>query len=85
MHSFEAAAADSHYTARIHPALTRFADETCGTLARLIAYLCTLALIAMLGIFVWDQLPNAEPELATKTGWALAARSVPTFAVRFVL
>jgi hypothetical protein len=81
MHSFRAAAANSHYTARIHPALTRFAGEARGTLARLIAYLCTLALIAMLGIFVWDQLPDAEPGLATKTGWALAARSVPAFAV----
>ena len=50
MHPFEAAPATSHYTARIYPAL---AGEACGTLARLIAYLCTLALIAMLGIFVW--------------------------------
>jgi hypothetical protein len=81
MHLFEAAAANSHYTARIHPALTRFADETCGTLARLIAYLCTLALIAMFGIFLWDQLPAVEPQSATKTGWGPATRSVPAFAV----
>ena len=57
MHSFAAAPAHSHYAARIHPALiTSFADDICGTLARLIAYLCTLALIAMLGIYLWDQL-----------------------------
>jgi hypothetical protein len=47
MRSFAAGAANSHYTARIHPPLTTsFADDNCGTLARLIAYLCTLALIA---------------------------------------
>jgi hypothetical protein len=82
MHSFEAGAANSHYTARIHPALiTSFADDICGTLARLIAYLCTLALIAILGIYLWDQLPGAEPELATKNEWSLATRSAPAFAV----
>src|SRR4051794_13061356 len=82
MHSFEAAAANSHYTARIHPALiASFADDICGTLARLIAYLCTLALIAILGIYLWDQLPGAEPELATKNEWSLATRSAPAFAV----
>ena len=82
MHSFAAAPANSHYTARIHPALaTGFAEDIGGTLARLIAYLCTLALIAILGIYLWDQLPGAEPELATKNEWILAARSAPAFAV----
>ena len=47
---------------RIHPALTSFADEFCGTLARLIAYVGALALLAILGIALWDQLPAAMSE-----------------------
>ena len=49
---------------RIHPALTSFADECCGMLARLIAYVGTLALLAIVGVHLWDQLPDiadAEP------------------------
>ena len=72
----------TRHTARIHPALiTSFADDICGTLARLIAYLCTLALIAILDIYLWDQLPGAEPEFATQNEWSLATRSAPAFAV----
>ena len=59
MHSFPAAAANSHYTTRIHPTLTSIVDEVCGTLARLIAYLMTLALIAIGAIAAWNQLPDA--------------------------
>jgi len=82
MHSFAAGAGHSHYTARIHPALTTsFADDICGTLARLIAYLCTLALIAILGACLWDQLPDAEPKSATQNEWSLATGSAPAFAV----
>jgi len=83
MHSFEARTAAPHYTAGIHPALTSFADEVCGTLARLIAYLCTLALIAMLGIHFWDQLPDTGLELepSVRAGWSTPSRSVPAFAV----
>ena len=83
MHSFEARTAASHYRAGIHPALTSFADEVSGTLARLIAYVCTLALIAMTVIYLWDQLPAADPESesSAKAGWTAASRSVPAFAV----
>jgi hypothetical protein len=83
MHSFEARTAASHYTARIHPVLTSFADEVCGTLARLVVYLCTLALIAMSGIYLWDQIPDAdlEPEPSARPGWSAATRSAPAFAV----
>ena len=81
MHSFEADPANSPYRSRIHPALTSFADEACGTLARLIAYLGTLALIAILGLAAWDQLPGAEPEATAKAGWTPATRSAPAFAV----
>ena len=63
MHSFSAGPASSQSRSdsrtRIHPALTSFADEICGTLARLIAYVRVLALIAIGGIAAWDQLPDA--------------------------
>ena len=35
------------------PALTSFADERCGTLARLLAYVGALALLAIVGIHLW--------------------------------
>ena len=38
---------------KIHPALNSFADECCGTLARLIAYLGVLALFAIAGIYLF--------------------------------
>ena len=67
---------------RIHPALTSFADECCGTLARLIAYVGTLALLAIVGVHLWDQLPAGDAtEPAAKAGWSVAARSHPAFAV----
>ena len=57
MRSFRAIRANPSYTTAIHPALTSFADECCGTLARLIVYVGTLALLAIVGIHLWDQLP----------------------------
>jgi hypothetical protein len=82
MRSFWVHRAHPSFQARIHPALTSFADECCGTLARLMAYVGTLALVAILGIHLWDQLPvresNATP---AEAGWNLAGRSHPVFAV----
>jgi len=42
----------------IDPALTGFAGECCGMLARVIAYVGALALLAIVGIRLWDQLPE---------------------------
>ena len=82
MHSFEADPANSHYTTRIHPMLTSFADEVCGTLARLIAYVVMLALLAIGGLSLWDQLPDATAmEPVAKGSWSLTGRSSPAFAV----
>jgi hypothetical protein len=82
MHSFEADPANSHYTTRIHPALTSFADEVCGTLARLVAYVVMLALLAIGGLYLCDQLPDATAmEPSAKGGWSLASRSSPAFAI----
>jgi hypothetical protein len=62
--------------------LTSFADEVCGTLARLCAYLMMLALMAIGGIALWDRLPDAVAmEPLARPGWMQATRSAPAFAV----
>ncbi len=85
MQSFWGTRADPLYPktpARIHPALTSFADECCRTLARLIAYVGSLALLAIVGVHLWDQLhDSAGLEPSAKAGWSLATRSFPAFAV----
>jgi hypothetical protein len=75
-------ASDPSYPADIHPALNNFAGECCGILARLAAYVGALALLAIVGLHLWDQLPVAEAsEPAATTGWSMATRSHPAFAV----
>src|SRR6266404_6100210 len=82
MRSFWAICATRHHPARIHPALTSFADECCGTLARLLAYVGVLALLAIAGIHLWDELlAGLASEPAAKAGWSVAAQSYPAFAV----
>jgi hypothetical protein len=82
MRSFWAIPANPHCPTSIHPALNSFADECAGTLARLVAYVGVLALLAMAGFHLWDELPDAATaEPAHKAGWSLASRSHPAFAV----
>ena len=82
MRSFWANPANPSYQTQIHPALTSFADECCGMLARLIAYVGALALLAIVGIHLWDQLPTGEADEPSATaGWSVATRSHPAFAV----
>src|SRR6266702_1617018 len=82
MHSFSAVRANFHYTTRIHPALTSFSDEVCGTLARLFAYVMTLALLALGFVALWEQLPDATAmEPSGTTAWSLVERSSRAFAV----
>src|SRR5712664_2129867 len=82
MRSFWAIRAIPHDPTRIHPALTSFADECCGTLARLVAYVGVLALLAIAGIHLWNELlAGLASEPAAKAGWSVAARSYPAFAV----
>jgi hypothetical protein len=82
MYSFSAPPATSHYTARIHPALTSFSDEVRGTLARLFAYVMTLALIGLGFVALWEQLPDATAmEPSDQAAWTLAERSSRAFAV----
>jgi hypothetical protein len=81
MRPFRTTPANPHYQTSIHPALNSFADECFGTLARLVAYVGTLALVAMAGLHLWDGLPAETAEPAAKAGWSLASRSHPAFAV----
>jgi hypothetical protein len=70
------------YPTKIHPALRSFADECSGVLARLIAYVGTLALIAIVGVGLWDELPfRGIGDPAAKSAWSVAARSYPAFAI----
>ncbi|GLR90194.1 hypothetical protein [Bradyrhizobium iriomotense] len=67
---------------RIHLALLGFADEVVGTLARLFAYVGTLALLAILLLAALGQLPSLhDDEPSTRPGWSVADRSYPAFAV----
>src|ERR1700730_10540212 len=76
MRSFSPAAANSHYTIRIHAALTSFADEVCATLARLFAYVGTLALLGILGVHFWD-LWEAAPRARGAAGQGELERGQP--------
>jgi hypothetical protein len=84
MRLFWATGANPHYPsypARIHPALTRFVDEVYGMLARLLAYVGTLALLAIVGIHLWDQLPETAAPPIAKADWSPAWRAHPAFAL----
>jgi len=73
--------ARSPFSAQIHPALTSFADEVCATIARLFAYVGTLALIAILAVHFWDQLPRLGADGGLQADWSLADHSQPAFAL----
>jgi len=56
------------------------ADEFCSTLARLIAYARTLALLIIFGIYLSDQLPDVHSAVTTAgPDWTMATRSTPAF------
>jgi hypothetical protein len=81
MRSFSASRAHLDYPAKIYPALKSFADECCGTLARLFIYVGALALLGIVAIHLWDLVPAADAEPPVKSGWSVATRSFPAFAV----
>ena len=81
MHSFPAGSANSCNMLRIRPALASFVDEVCGTLARLCAYLMTLALMAIGGIALWQHLPDITAMEPTPKAWSQAGGMAPAFAV----
>ena len=79
MPPFQAVPAAPHYTGSVHSVLKGAADEVCGTLARLIAYGCTLALLFIVGVYLWDQLPEIHADASARPEWTLATRSTPAF------
>jgi hypothetical protein len=82
MRSIWATRATPPYPTQIHPAPSSFADECRGMLVHLTVYLGGLALLAIIGAHLWDELPDrAGVEPAAKAGWSLATRSYPAFAV----
>jgi hypothetical protein len=83
MHSVSAPAPSQSRTAGFLLALESFADEVCGTLARLFAYVGTLALIGILTLALWQQIGGPEPtEPGAGSGWTLADDAVPAYALR---
>ena len=79
---FWADLAPSRSTDTLRPALTSFADEVCATVARMFAYVGTLALLAILAVHGWDQLQAGDIAEPTATAaWSVASRSSPAFAV----
>jgi len=82
MQSFPADLAHSHHPRPIRPALTSFADEVCATVARLFAYVGTLALIAILAAHGWEQLQIAlSQESSAAASWSVGDRSHRAFAL----
>jgi hypothetical protein len=82
MQPFLGRRANSYYPTRIHPALNSLADECCGMLAHLVAYVGALALLAIVGIHLWDELPaGAAVEPSARADWRVTLRSHPAFAV----
>ena len=80
MQPLQAVPAAPHFAGRIRSILKGAFDEICGTLARLIAYLGTLALLFIVGVHLWDQLPDMHSESAGRPEWTVASRSIPAFA-----
>jgi hypothetical protein len=81
MQSIAADPAKSHDMTRMGPALADFADEVCGTLARLFAYVMALALLAIGSLALWQQLPDVPTGSVTTGAWHRADRSSRAFAV----
>ena len=65
-----------HDLTRIHPPLTSFADECCGTLARLLAYVGVLALLAIVGIHLLGRIVGgrAVRQSGLERGCAIVSR-----------
>src|ERR1700733_8403118 len=80
MRSFRAISVNFNQ-AGLAPALPILAAECCATLAGLIAYVVFLALLAIVGIHLWDQLPSGETSEHSTEAWSVATRSYPAFAV----
>ena len=82
MQSLEAGTAAPANRTTLHLALAAFADEAVGTLARLIAYVGSLVLFAILALAALGHLPALHDDApVAQPGWSAADRSHPAFAV----
>jgi hypothetical protein len=69
MQSLPGHCANSYDPTRIHLVLNGLAVECCGMLAHLALYVGALALLAIIGIHLWDELPpNAAVEPSARAG-----------------
>jgi hypothetical protein len=76
----------SPYSNEAHPSLTSFTDDVCATVARIFAYVGTLALFGILSVHLWDQYhamkaAAAAAQTSLTAGWSVANRSHPAFAI----
>jgi hypothetical protein len=69
------------YPPGVYPALWRFAEECNALFARLLAYMGALALITIIAVSLWDELQLHDGTSAARSGWSVAARAYPAFAV----
>src|SRR5690349_12519763 len=79
-HSMPSFWAGFPFPRHIHPALTGLYDEVCAVLARLIAYVGTLALLGILALHAWDQLPQNDVfEPPVRPDWSVSRLAYPAF------
>jgi hypothetical protein len=65
-----------------HPELRSFADECSAVFVRLLAYVCGLAVLAVITVDFFSSVPvSAAIEPAPAPGWAAASRPHPAFAI----
>ncbi|MBB5052121.1 hypothetical protein HNQ36_002095 [Afipia massiliensis] len=69
----------------IHPALRSFADECSAIAVRILAYVCGLAVLAVIAVDLVSAVPVAAntglPALPSAPGWTPASRPHPAFAI----
>jgi hypothetical protein len=82
MHPVSAHSAPQPRTAGFLLTLESFADEVCGTLARLFAYVGALVLIGILVIAAWHRFGGLDDAELRGSGWAIADGAVPAYALR---
>jgi hypothetical protein len=82
MHPVSVHSAPQPRPARFLLALESFADEVCGMLARLFAYVGALALIGILVIAAWHEFGGLDEVEPRGSGWAIADGAVPAYALR---
>lgn len=69
-------------TSAIHPALRSFADECSAVAVRIMAYVCGLAVLAVLAVDLFAAAPvAANTGMPTFPGWVPASRPHPAFAI----